>query len=262
MTERRRRLNTVQAALHSTSIPPGANNALSITNTSEVRELEDHLHEIASQLTGTRQILLRESLDALDVSESSIPGCRFQIASLPVPPLSELQGEHKHAPISACAVNHVVLNSLAQISVIALSKQQLNATLSLLVLLVKLLSAYLGIQLPLVLCGTSTKPLIRALSGTTNALRCAFPLALFQIVPRAALNSDRFAGIQRRIHCTCPRAPATPPHPQTLQHLPLRQPRQQVMLRLYLSASRCSDIMPSTCTRTVASIEQRLLQHG
>lgn len=50
-------------------------------------------------------------------------------------------------------------------------KKELNATLSLLVLLIKLVAHYLGIQLPFVPQGAPTRPLIRALSHTPYAAR-------------------------------------------------------------------------------------------
>lgn len=131
--------------------------------------MAEHLEEIASQLASTRQILVQELLDALDVVESSMLGCRYQIASLPVPSLPELHGKYRTYPKHT---DYVYANSSLHCLVFSvLPKHQLNATLAMLVLLVKHISIYLGIQLPFVLLGTATKPLIRALSGTMNALR-------------------------------------------------------------------------------------------
>jgi Mg/Co/Ni transporter MgtE len=52
-----------------------------------------------------------------------------------------------------------------------LPKQQLNATVSILILLIKLVASYLGLQLPFVLHGSPIKPLVRALPGTAAAAK-------------------------------------------------------------------------------------------
>ena len=133
-------------------------------------ELHHQLAGITDELAGTRQILLQEVLEALEVAVCSVPGYSYQIACLPVPPLSRVQGEASIVPHRR---KRFVLTMSCWVYVLSadLPKHQINATLSLIILLVRLEAHYLGIQLPFVLLGTPTKPLIQALSFTSNAAR-------------------------------------------------------------------------------------------
>lgn len=74
-------------------------------------DLRSHLEELATQLVQTRQILLHEMMDAFDVVESAEMGCQFQIASLPVPPLSRLQGKHQHQQLAVMGGSTMLKNS-------------------------------------------------------------------------------------------------------------------------------------------------------
>lgn len=133
-------------------------------------ERQDLISQLADELATTRKILFNELLEAFDVTECSDSGFRYQIASLPVPSLHELHSKWRLSfSLLPSELTDIPYQSLLLSA--EMHKHQLNAILSSVVLLLKLVAKYLGIQLPFPPVGTPSKPLIHALPRSSHSYR-------------------------------------------------------------------------------------------